>query len=54
LTVVAVNGPQQLANFDGVGNGRMMRCRTGRKCANEIRGDIVLGATRRNRVVAFR
>ena len=50
LTVVAINGSQQLAYFDGVDDGCVMRRSTCRKSANKIRSDIMLGATRRNRV----
>ena len=48
--MVAVDSSKQLPNFDRVDDGCVMRRCTRRKSANEVRCDIVLGATRRNRV----
>ncbi len=45
-----MNCPQQLSNFNGINDGGMLRRGTRCESANEVRGDIVLGTTRRNRV----
>jgi len=54
LTVVAVDSSQQPANCGRVDDGCVMRRGTCRKSANEVRGDIMLGATRRNDVAMVR
>jgi hypothetical protein len=44
---------RQFSNFDGVNDSCMVRSSSRRKSANEVRGDIVLGATRANCVAKY-
>jgi hypothetical protein len=51
LTVIAVNGSQQLSDLQRVRDRCMMRRRSRRERSAKIRSDIMLGATRRNCLV---